>query len=643
MAWAFDMSVHKKQKRIIRHRVWPGFLLAMLILSGCQDRSEDQQAKDNASGVVGARLSEERLLSTPDAEAIGANNRAVGLMGRFEYGAALGIFSALVKKYPHWRDVKLNLAIATLNRQRPGDEQAALALADEVLGTDPEQPRAHYIAGLLRLYLASPEQAIGHFARVVKQDPDDAYAAYYLGQCLAQQSKPEKALDAYRRALDIDPYLRSAAYGAFQALQRLRRKEEARGFIEQYQRLATNPRARLAEFKYTRMGSKAEALALNTPTTGKQPLPPPPHGPIFADKAPFPVQASAKADKPAIKKDAGDPDSSETSPLRRFTDNNDVRPVSMTVMDLESDGQRDLFVAGAGKGSQHNLLLSGTPDGRFVRREDHPLTGVAHVNAVLWGDFDNDGHLDAYLCRQGANQLWRNDGKNWLDVTATTDTWNGTFNTVDGAFFDADHDGDLDIFLVNEDGPNGLLYNNRDGTFRTDNMGERTQNRASLAVIPADLDRDRDTDIIVLNRKLPHEVYINDRLWAYHGSPNLSAFESRPALSATVGDLDSDGLPEIYTLTPEGELIRWSRDGRGDFAPTVLSDGLLTTKMEETWARMTMLDADGDGVLELLIATPNGWSVMSAAEPTAAGWWGNPGLIPRFMAAVPDDKLLGVT
>ena len=39
-------------------------------------------------------------------------------------------------------------------------------------------------------------------------------------------------------------------------------------------------------------------------------------------------------------------------------------------------------------------------------------------------------------------------------------------DAVDGALFDADHDGDLDVWLVNGRGPNELLNNNGDGTFR---------------------------------------------------------------------------------------------------------------------------------------------------------------------------------
>ena len=39
-------------------------------------------------------------------------------------------------------------------------------------------------------------------------------------------------------------------------------------------------------------------------------------------------------------------------------------------------------------------------------------------------------------------------------------------NTVDGAFVDADHDGDLDLFLIRADGTNVLLNNDGNGKFR---------------------------------------------------------------------------------------------------------------------------------------------------------------------------------
>nr|VFJ93590.1 MAG: Tetratricopeptide repeat-containing protein [Candidatus Kentron sp. H]VFJ94196.1 MAG: Tetratricopeptide repeat-containing protein [Candidatus Kentron sp. H]VFK00875.1 MAG: Tetratricopeptide repeat-containing protein [Candidatus Kentron sp. H] len=588
----------------------PWLLFVILALSGCQDPpGEGQgegQGRDNAQDVHQRPETPASAQPSPppalNPETIAANNRAVGLMGRFEYAAAFDIFAKLAKEQPHWPDARINLAIATLNRQQEGDEAAALALADRVLARHPGHLRAHYIAGLLRLYRASPAQALEHFAQVAEGDPNDAHAAYYLGQCLARQSEPEKALAAYRRALALDPYLRSAAYGAFQILQRLGRRDEARGLIEQYQRLAANPRAKLAEFKYTRMGPKAEALAVGAPA-GKQTTPRP-HGPIFADKRPLPVVE-------------------ETGSLSLGYPGDGTRPVSITVMDLQSDGLPDLFVAGGGD-SASSLLLMGTPDGRFAPRKDHPLTRVPHVNAVLWGDFDNDGRPDAYLCRRGPNQLWRNQGQGvWRDVTAATDTWNGTFDTVDGAFFDADHDGDLDLFLVNEDGPNGLLYNNRDGTFRTADIGGTNREPAamtdSVTVIPADLDRDRDTDIIVLNRAPPHGVYINDRLWAYHAAPEFAAFQSVPALAATVGNVDSDGLPEIYTLTPQGALIRWSRDERGrGIVPTPLAiidkNAHKKANKKIDWAQMALFDAEGDGVLDLLIATPAGWSVIRVPE-----------------------------
>ena len=51
------------------------------------------------------------------------NNRGVALMGYFDYPAARSVFAALVERQPDWTDARVNLAIATLNRQEAGDDR----------------------------------------------------------------------------------------------------------------------------------------------------------------------------------------------------------------------------------------------------------------------------------------------------------------------------------------------------------------------------------------------------------------------------------------------------------------------------------------------------------------------------------------
>ncbi|MCH8959291.1 MAG: tetratricopeptide repeat protein, partial [Proteobacteria bacterium] len=216
----------------------------------------------------------------PNAEQIAMNNRGVAQMGHFDYAAAQQTFAALIEKYPEWTDARVNLAIAMLNRQHEGDEAAALAIVDQVLADEPGHVRADYVAGLLRLYLGETAAALSHFRRVTEADPKDAYAAYYLGQVLLQVSQPDKALVWYQKAMELDPYLRSAYYSSALVLRRTGDREQATRMLSDYQRFKDNPRARLAEFKYTRMGPKAEAIALGDIADSETTEP---AGPVFAD------------------------------------------------------------------------------------------------------------------------------------------------------------------------------------------------------------------------------------------------------------------------------------------------------------------------------------------------------------------------
>ncbi len=503
------------------------------------------------------------------AEDIALNNRGVALMGQFDYIGAHAVFESLVARQPDWSDAKINLAIATLNRQAEGDEQSALDLAAEVIRDHPDHLRAHYVSGLLRLYLGETETARSHFQQVFAGDGSDAYAIYYLGQTELQLGEIDKAAAAYRKALEINPYLRSAYYSSALALRRIGEGDEAREMLAAYERFKDNPRARLAEFKYTRMGPKAEALAVDLDPVS---LPEDPEGELFTEAEPAGTAAAG----------AG---------------------TSLTTADIDSDGRQDLFVSG---GSVPTTVLL-REDDRFQAVGNHFLDDIDAVNAALWGDYDNDGRIDVYLCRTGPNRLIRQlEGGAWEDVTDRTDTADGEKTCVDGAVFDADHDGDLDYFLVNSDGPSELLNNNRDGTFRAlaESQGLEGRSAPAIQVLTSDIDSDRDVDIVVLRSEGPHEIYLNDRLWTYRPVSDSEEFLQSDIVAAVAGDVDADGRTEIFVAAGSGELAVWQYQN-GGLLNLATSSGYGSVRSIE------LKDFNGDGRAEMLVSGDDGFTVLA--------------------------------
>ena len=544
-------------------------VLALFMLGACENSTK--------TGVTAADLT--------------AHNRAVGLMGQFQYGEAHVQLSRLAQRYPDNLELQVDLAIVTLNRQQEGDETAALEMLEQVLHEAPQHLRAHYCSGLLELNRGRPDLALPHFSVVAEADQQDAYAAYYLALTLAQNSRREDALDWYRQAINRDPHLRSAYYGAFQVLRQQRHAAEAKEMLNLYQRLANNPRARNAEFKYTSMGTKAEVQVLDRSDSETRP---PPKGPVFAERQLLPVKVSTMEKAQS------------------------QRRVNLTAADIDGDGYLDLFGAGAGNEAFPNRVLLGEAGGGFRVGQDHPLALVPLINAALWGDIDNDGLLDVYLCRRGPNQMWRQKSSGeWADITSPS-LANGDRDTLDGALFDADHDGDLDLFLVNGDGPNELINNNRNGTFSplAKVLGIDGWGNESRSVLVADLDRDRDADLLVINRQPPHEIYLNDLLWNYRLATGFDALITAPVASALAHDWDADGQPEIYTLSATGSVAVWQPDTGGQWQEKLLNTAGEPSKPENEALRpaLAFLDVDGDGTTEMIRSTPGGWRVDRLSE-----------------------------
>ncbi|MDC0238190.1 FG-GAP-like repeat-containing protein [Gammaproteobacteria bacterium] len=492
------------------------------------------------------------------------NDHGVAQMGRYEYDDAHATFSSVVESAPSWLDAHVNLAIATLNRQREGDEKLALSTLKKVLEKAAQHQRALYTSGLIHLYLGQTEQAIPLFQEVAAADPGDAYAAYFLGQALLQTGDYEEASTWLVRAIELDPYLRSAYWAASQALRRTKRVDEATNLLEDYQRFEPNPAAKLAGFSYKRMGPKAEALA--TPTPPQSP-PEIPNGALFNE----PQQID----------------------LKEWND------ATLTSVDVNGDGLVDLVVTT----TRGTTIFQGNPERGFTVIEAHPLN--EQTGAPLWGDVDNDGLVDVAFCSPEGARLWRQTIRaQWDPIAVDADE-----PCVAGALFDSDHDGDLDLFFT---GPSGnlLLSNNHDGTFRSlaEDVGLRGQ--GGTQIIATDLDADRDLDLMVLGPSDHHDIWYNDRTWRYRNVPALEDLSKSAIKASTVADANADGFVEIYVLQKSNGLGVWQRAAsRWQFEPIIAP-----ARSKRTWDELAVNDFNGDGRPDLLLSGPNGFDVFDLAN-----------------------------
>ncbi len=511
------------------------------------------------------------------------NNRGVALMGRFEYQAAIDVFSELVEQNPEWQAARVNLAIALKNRQGEGDGDLALSQLGTVLEAEPANVLANYNSGVLNLYVGKVEPAAEYFTKALAVDSSDAYAHYYLGQCQLRLGDPEAALKSYQKAVELDPYLRSAYYSAAQVLRRLGKSEEANQQLKMFQRMENNPAARLAEFKYTRMGPKSIAQVVGETN------------PEFATIVPEGELFAAPTVLAALDDLAGS--------------------ASASSVDIDHDGAQDIYVWDQ---RGNTRLLKGNATGEYQALANAPFQDIENVTAVAWGDLDHNGLVDAYLCRDGVNQLWfQRELGEWEQDGADTGSADGNKNCSDAAMVDADHDGDLDILVTNIDAANDLLNNNRDGTFKSlsPNLAGNSDQQATQFFLATDLDADNDVDLIFIRASDAHTVLINDRLWSYQTSKQFQEFESSDVQALVAVDIDADAQMELVGWAEDGSLLLWQQQGNGVWQPEKIYQSVLKAKQQRN---ISAQDVSGNGQAELLLRTDQGFEVVALSATGAA-------------------------
>ncbi|GAB3502355.1 VCBS repeat-containing protein [Spirosoma knui] len=275
--------------------------------------------------------------------------------------------------------------------------------------------------------------------------------------------------------------------------------------------------------------------------------------------------------------------------------------------DINNDGLTDLyFVSNQGK---NKLYLN---KGNFKFEDITEKAGVEGFSDWQTGstmaDINGDGLLDIYVCAvgnfrglEGANELYINNGDNTFTEKAADYGLDFTGFSTQAAFFDYDHDGDLDCYLLNHAVHTSRSYdrvtarnlrNNESGDYLYQNMsveqgptGQKTQGAEAapkgriikfvnvsekagiygaamgygLGISVADLNNDGWEDLYISNDF--HEddyYYINNQNGTFTESVK-KAFQhtSRFSMGNDVADVNNDGFADVVTLDmyPEDETV----------------------------------------------------------------------------------------
>ena len=285
----------------------------------------------------------------------------------------------------------------------------------------------------------------------------------------------------------------------------------------------------------------------------------------------------------------------ETQALNVFTYRNFYNGGGVGVGDFNGDGLPDVVLTSNQEGPK--LYLN---RGHFRFRDITDASGLttkkgSWTTGVAIADVNGDGLLDIYLCKAGpqapeerANELWINQGpdKSGTPRFKEMATQYGVADegySTQAVFFDYDHDGDLDLLVINNSprpvSSFGLrnvrdvsvkyggakLYRNDGGGPGAPHFSDVTETAGihspeaafGLGVVVADVDRDGWPDVYVSNDFFERDyLYINNRDGTFRDAIEAAMpVVSYSSMGLDIADVDNDGWPDVYTtdMLPEDE------------------------------------------------------------------------------------------
>ncbi len=241
------------------------------------------------------------------------------------------------------------------------------------------------------------------------------------------------------------------------------------------------------------------------------------------------------------------------------------------------------------------------------------------------GDIDGDGYDELYLggAKDQPGSLWRAaGGDRWTRIPAPALAEDALAEDTDCVFFDADGDGDLDLYVASggnefsssSDGLLDRLYLNEGGSWsRSGGLAGAVGYASTGAVAAGDWDADGDIDLFVGERLRPfaYGYPVDGRLLENDGQGGFRDVSERwaPGLAgaglitaARWVDIDGDGDLDLV-VAGEWMPVRVFANRRAEGGEPVLEEVTAGAGLAGThgwWNQLLAGDLDGDGDTDLV-------------------------------------------